>query len=93
MIRSEPVSRYAKLEIRGIARQSGDEIEYIHTGITPSGDKAAIACFYAEMEGKPNDQTALHLATMNYLRYDMKGDMGNVVIIDNNIPSYNHFSL
>lgn len=86
MIGNDTITRHAQLEISGIARIDVDEIEYIHTGITPSGDKAAIAGFYAEMEGKTYDQTALHLATMNYLRYDLKGDMTNVL-------DYTHFSL
>src|SRR5690606_29867589 len=93
MLCSEYHTRYSQREIRGIGRIDGDKIAYIHTDITPAGDEETVKDFYAEMEGKPDDQTALHLATMNYLRYDLKGDMSNVVIVDNPIPAHNQFSL
>lgn len=92
LIGNDTGTRHAQLEIRGIARIDGDEIEYIHTGITPSGDKYAIDCFCAEMEGKPYDQTELHLATMNHLRYHLQKDMTNVLICADT-DRYDHFSL
>lgn len=80
---SEKPRLYGHLTVSGIAFISEDgSLSYRHSSKHYSGDSDALIDFNDEMKGKKDDQTALHLATMNHISYLFGLESANVLDVD-----------